>query len=217
MTTYGSASSEANETNSYFAELDRIVKPGYSPSGLDILQLRPTANAVTELRTQVGQLSIHIQDAGHQAFGRRRWMKSFKNVTTIIFVVNLDEYDQLSPEDGSTNQMLEYFLLFDDVVNASYFAKTSVIMLFNQPANLKQKLEHSALEDHFPDFIGGPDVLRAAKYILWRFNLLNLAHLAIYPFLVDIYRNEAAHFMGQVLPALQETVLNNAMFGAKGT
>lgn len=58
-------------------------------------------------------------------------MKFFKNVIIIIFVVNLDEYDQLLLEDGLINQMLEYFFFFDDVVNVSYFVKILVIMFFN--------------------------------------------------------------------------------------
>lgn len=50
MIIYGSVFSEVNEINSYFVELDRIVKLGYLLSGFDIFQLRFIVNVVIELR-----------------------------------------------------------------------------------------------------------------------------------------------------------------------
>lgn len=37
------------------------------------------------------------------------------------------------------------------------------------------------LADYFPEYTGGNDVNKAAKYILWRFTRVNRAKLQIYP------------------------------------
>ncbi len=37
------------------------------------------------------------------------------------------------------------------------------------------------LEACFPEYRGGADVKKAAKYILWRFMQTNRAHLNVYP------------------------------------
>lgn len=41
------------------------------------------------------------------------------------------------------------------------------------------------LERYFPEYQGGPDVNKAAKYILWRFTQLNRQRLSIYPHLTQ--------------------------------
>jgi len=37
------------------------------------------------------------------------------------------------------------------------------------------------LENHFPEYTGGADVNKGAKYILWRFMQANRARLNVYP------------------------------------
>ena len=60
---------------------------------------------------------------------------------------------------------------------------------WNHPAftvtRYQEKLGKSALSAYFPDYQGGSDVNRAAKYLLWRFNQVNRAHLNLYPHLTQ--------------------------------
>ena len=37
------------------------------------------------------------------------------------------------------------------------------------------------LEKYFPEYTAGPDINKAAKYILWRFMQANRARLSVYP------------------------------------
>jgi hypothetical protein len=37
------------------------------------------------------------------------------------------------------------------------------------------------LSDHFSEYAGGPDVQKAAKFILWKFTQENKGKLSIYP------------------------------------
>ncbi len=59
--------------------------------------------------------------------------------------------------------------------------RTSIILFLNKVDLFKGKLERSPLGSYFPDYSGGNDVNRAAKYLLWRFNQVNRAHLNLYP------------------------------------
>lgn len=77
--------------------------------------------------------------------------------------------------------MMESLLLFDSVVNSRWFVRTSIILFLNKVDIFKQKLGRSPLGNYFPDYSGGNDVNKAAKYLLWRFNQVNRAHLNLYP------------------------------------
>lgn len=77
--------------------------------------------------------------------------------------------------------MMESLVLFDSVVNSRWFKRTSIVLFLNKVDLFRQKLPRSPLSNYFPDYSGGNDVNRAAKYLLWRFNQVNRAHLNLYP------------------------------------
>ena len=120
-------------------------------------------------------------DVGGQRSERKKWIHCFENVTSIIFCVALSEYDQVLLEESSQNRMMESLVLFDSVVNSRWFMRTSIILFLNKVDLFKGKLKKSPLQNYFQDYSGGDDVNRAAKYLLWRFNQVNRAHLNLYP------------------------------------
>lgn len=138
-------------------------------------------------------------DVGGQRSERKKWIHCFENVTSIIFCVALSEYDQVLLEESNQvrdpprlsmahftdsvlkNRMMESLVLFDSVVNSRWFMRTSIILFLNKVDLFKDKLSRSPLGNYFPDYTGGNDVNRAAKYLLWRFNQVNRAHLNLYP------------------------------------
>ena len=148
-------------------------------------------------------------DVGGQRSERKKWIHCFENVTSIIFCVALSEYDQVLLEESNQvrehqpdlcfdskhqrlhlpplihelkqNRMMESLVLFDSVVNSRWFMRTSIILFLNKVDLFKIKLGRSPLGSYFPDYSGGNDVNRAAKYLLWRFNQVNRAHLNLYP------------------------------------
>lgn len=120
-------------------------------------------------------------DVGGQRSERKKWIHCFENVTSIIFCVALSEYDQVLLEESNQNRMMESLVLFDSVVNSRWFMRTSIVLFLNKVDLFRQKLGRSPLNKYFPDYSGGNDVNRAAKYLLWRFNQVNRAHLNLYP------------------------------------
>ncbi|KAL2022580.1 hypothetical protein VTK56DRAFT_4924 [Thermocarpiscus australiensis] len=192
----------------FFQEAMRIVAPSYLPNEMDVLRARTKTTGIYETRFKMGQLSIHMFDVGGQRSERKKWIHCFENVTSIIFCVALSEYDQVLLEESSQNRMMESLLLFDSVVNSRWFVRTSIILFLNKVDIFKQKLGRSPLGNYFPDYSGGNDVNKAAKYLLWRFNQVNRAHLNLYPHLTQATDTSNIRL---VFAAVKETILNNAL------
>lgn len=126
-------------------------------------------------------LSNSMFDVGGQRSERKKWIHCFEGVTSIIFCVALSEYDQVLLEEDKQNRMLESLIVFESVINSRWFLRTSIVLFLNKIDLFRAKLPKVPLSQFFPDFSGGDDPGKAAKYILWRFNQMNRAKLNIYP------------------------------------
>ena len=102
--------------------------------------------------------------------------------------------------------MAESLVLFDSVINSRWFLRTSIILFLNKIDVFKNKLpkvctcpgghindasdtfcvRQVPLERYFPEYTGGADINKAAKYILWRFMQANRARLSVYPQYVTV-------------------------------
>lgn len=129
----------------------------------------------------IKETSIHMFDVGGQRSERKKWIHCFEAVKSIIFCVSLSEYDQVLLEESRQNRMMESLVLFESVVNSRWFLRTTIILFLNKIDVFRQKIKRVPLEKFFPDYGGGTDLNKAAKYILWRFNQTNRAKLNIYP------------------------------------
>jgi guanine nucleotide-binding protein G(i) subunit alpha len=117
--------------------------------------------------------------------------------------------------------MMESLVLFDSVVNSRWFMRTSIILFLNKVDLFKMKLARSPLGNYFPDYSGGNDVNRAAKYLLWRFNQVNRAHLNSKHFsankfihiltLRSLTQATDTSNIRLVFAAVKETILQNAL------
>ena len=132
-------------------------------------------------------------DVGGQRSERKKWIHCFENVTTILFLVAISEYDQLLFEDETVNRMQEALTLFDSICNSRWFVKTSIILFLNKIDRFREKLPISPMKNYFPDYegtrqttsefpqdqyneivrTGGSEYGNACDYILNRFVSLN--------------------------------------------
>ncbi|KAG8901681.1 Guanine nucleotide-binding protein alpha-2 subunit [Tulasnella sp. 403] len=165
----------------FFSQVQRIGQRDYIPNESDVLRARAKTTGISETRFNMGQLSIHMFDVGGQRSERKKWIHCFEAVTSIIFCVALSEYDQVLLEEKEQNRMAESLVLFESVINSRWFLRTSIILFLNKIDVFKAKLPKVPLERYFPEYTGGPDINKAAKYILWRFTQTNRARLSVYP------------------------------------
>ncbi len=105
--------------------------------------------------------------------------------------------------------MMESLVLFDSVVNSRWFMRTSVILFLNKVDLFEAKLGRSPLNRYFPDFTGGNDTQKAAKYLLWRFSQFNnRPNLNLYPHLTQATSTSNIRV---VFVAVKDTILHNAL------
>ncbi|WVQ77868.1 guanine nucleotide-binding protein subunit alpha [Cryptococcus sp. DSM 104548] len=192
----------------FFANIRKIAAPDYVPDEADVLRARTKTTGISETRFNMGQLSIHMFDVGGQRSERKKWIHCFEAVTSIIFCVALSEYDQVLLEESGQNRMQESLVLFESVINSRWFLRTSVILFLNKIDLFKQKLPKVPLVNYFPEYTGGADINKAAKYILWRFTQTNRARLSVYPHLTQATDTSNIRL---VFAAVKETILQNAL------
>jgi len=157
----------------YFDAIDRISAPDYFPSDQDVLRSRVKTTGITETTFIIGELTYRMFDVGGQRSERKKWIHCFENVTSILFLVAISEYDQLLFEDETVNRMQEALTLFDSICNSRWFVKTSIILFLNKIDRFKEKLPVSPMKTYFPDYEGGANYEAACDYILNRFVSLN--------------------------------------------
>jgi guanine nucleotide-binding protein subunit alpha len=115
-------------------------------------------------------------DVGGQRSERKKWIHCFENVTAILFLVAISEYDQMLLEDEQVNRMNESLQLFDSIANSRWFLQTSIILFLNKIDLFRDKLlsGSSPLTYYFPDYAGKEDDYDAAcEFFLQKFTDLN--------------------------------------------
>lgn len=149
----------------YFDMLEKLGSKEWIPSDEDILRSRVKTTGINEVVFQIGELTYKVFDVGGQRSERKKWIHCFENVTALVFLVALSEYDQVLYEDESVNRMQEALTLFDSICNSRWFVKTSIILFLNKIDLFRMKLLNSvtpenpggSLPDFFPDFIPPAD------------------------------------------------------------
>ncbi|KAF8952314.1 guanine nucleotide binding protein, alpha subunit [Flammula alnicola] len=157
----------------------------------------------------MGQLSIHMFDVGGQRSERKKWIHCFESVTSIIFCTALSEYDQVLLEEKSQVQpdaRVPHPVRIRH--HSRWFLRTSIILFLNKIDVFKSKLPKVPLERYFPEYTGGTDINKAAKYILWKFMQANRARLSVYPHLTQATDTSNVRL---VFAAVKETILQNAL------
>lgn len=158
----------------YLDAIDRIAEPTYLPTLQDILRVRVPTTGIIEYPFDLDNIIFRMVDVGGQRSERRKWIHCFENVTSIMFLVALSEYDQVLVESDNENRMEESKALFRTIITYPWFQNSSVILFLNKKDLLEEKIMHSHLVDYFPEFDGPQrDAQAAREFILKMFVDLN--------------------------------------------
>ncbi|XP_065567169.1 G protein alpha q subunit-like [Artemia franciscana] len=151
----------------YLSDLDRISSPDFLPTEQDILRARVPTTGIIEYPFDLDSIIFRMVDVGGQRSERRKWIHCFENVTSIIFLVALSEYDQILYESDNENRMEESKALFRTIITYPWFQNSSIILFLNKKDLLEEKIMTSHLVDYFPDFEGPKqDHVAAREYVL---------------------------------------------------
>jgi len=168
---YGKRSEyQLNDSTKYFMEnIDRVMIPEYIPTTEDILRSRVRTDGAIEEKFVIDDYTFRMIDVGGQRAERRKWLPCFSDVTSVLFIVGISEYDQKLREDATQNRITESIILFDQVCNSSYFKTTNFILFFNKVDLFEEKLATVDLSVLFPSYQGGADIERAKMFVVNRF------------------------------------------------
>ncbi|XP_055374049.1 guanine nucleotide-binding protein G(q) subunit alpha isoform X4 [Condylostylus longicornis] len=158
----------------YLMEIDRVAGSNYLPTEQDILRVRIPTTGIIEYPFDLEEIRFRMVDVGGQRSERRKWIHCFENVTSIIFLVALSEYDQILFESENENRMEESKALFKTIITYPWFQNSSIILFLNKKDLLEEKIMYSHLVDYFPEFDGPQrDAIAAREFILRMFVDLN--------------------------------------------
>jgi len=137
---------QLNDSTVYFWErASEILKPGYLPTEQDVLRARVRTTGIVQQNFDIAGKKYTMFDVGGQRNERRKWIHCFDNVTAVIFVTAISEYDQVLYEDENTNRMDEALTLFEQICNHSSFKSTSMILFLNKRDLFMEKLKRVPL------------------------------------------------------------------------
>ncbi|XP_040915030.1 guanine nucleotide-binding protein subunit alpha-11-like [Toxotes jaculatrix] len=151
----------------YLSDLDRITASFYIPTLQDILRVRVPTTGIIEYPFDLSKVIFRMVDVGGQRSERKKWIHCFENVTSIIFLAALSEYDQVLYESENDNRLKESIALFKTILSYPWFQESSTILFLNKTDLLNEKILHSPLATYFPAYSGPPgDAESAKKFIL---------------------------------------------------
>ncbi|GBG33544.1 Guanine nucleotide-binding protein subunit alpha [Hondaea fermentalgiana] len=126
----------------YMEEIDRIGADDYMPSNQDLLRSRVRTSGIVEAEFRIGDVVIAMFDVGGQRNERKKWIHCFDNVTAVIFVAAISEYDQVLFEDQSTNRQDEAIALFQEMCQSKWFRDKSMLLFLNKRDLFREKLQY---------------------------------------------------------------------------
>jgi hypothetical protein len=172
---------QLNDSTKYFMDnIDRVILSDYVPTTEDILRSRLRTDGAIEEQFVIDDYTFRMIDVGGQRAERRKWLPCFSDVTSVLFIVGISEYDQKLREDSSQNRIIESITLFDQVCNSAYFKTTNFILFFNKVDIFEEKLGTSDLSVLFPSYQGGADFEKAKMFVVNRFLEKNQSPHEIY-------------------------------------
>jgi guanine nucleotide-binding protein G(o) subunit alpha len=163
----------------YFIEkIQEISTSSFLPTNDDIIRARQQTQGIVEVMITVRTKNNHsanfkIIDVGGQRSQRKKWIQAFENVTAVIFVAALSDYDLTLAESVNTNRMHESLNLFGSTINMKLFKERNIILFLNKMDLFQQKLNNSALEECFPEYSDGADYEKALDFINLQFRSKN--------------------------------------------
>lgn len=102
------------------------------PNNDDVLKTRIQTSGLIETRYELENVFFHIVDVGGQRNERRKWIHSFENVTSVLFVAALNHYNRVLFEDECKNAMQESLELFREIMVSKWFRRMETILFLNK-------------------------------------------------------------------------------------
>lgn len=159
----------------FLSKAEKLVGEDYLPSDDDVLRARSMTTGIVTFPFEVknkngkGSFEFELIDVGGQRTERRKWIHCFEDVTAVLFIISLSDYNQTLYEDENTNRMQESEKVFGQMLNNFFFKNTSFIVFFNKVDLFREKLKTAPITIAYKDYLGKQDYDEALKFIRNKF------------------------------------------------
>jgi GTPase SAR1 family protein len=136
----------------YFDNVERFAHENFQPTSDDMFRAKLKTTGISEVVFEVSKIEFTLVDVGGQRSERRKWLHCFDDVTSVIFLAALDEYDMTLEEDLSTNRFEESSRLFSEVTASNFFQPHSWILFLNKFDLFETKIKKLPLTNFFADY-----------------------------------------------------------------
>jgi len=135
-----------------------------------------------------------------------------QDVTAVIFVAAISEYDQVLYEDETTNRIYEALDLFDEICNSRWFRETSVILFLNKRDLFLEKIKLVPLTVCFPEFSGTPnDEEEGIAYLQLQFEAKNRTNRADNKIYTHVTCATDSRNVQHVFNAVKDTIIRQSL------
>lgn len=148
---------------SFLDNIDRISAQNFTPTDDDVLRVRIPTTGIVQEDFQFAHVGLRIVDVGGQKSERRKWIHCFDNVTSIIFLASVIEYDQFVEDQPGQILMEESLALFQVILGSDYFVNASIILFLNKSDLLAERLVGKPLRLTYPEYTSDEDDIESAK------------------------------------------------------
>jgi GTPase SAR1 family protein len=193
----------------FMQKVDKIAESTYNVTQDDYVRLRIRTTGIVENEFKIEGNLYKIFDVGGQRNERKKWIHCFENVSVVIFVVAMSEYDQKLAEDEKTNRMEEALVLFEEICNSVWFKKTSMLLFLNKRDLFETKLQKVPLNQYFESYTGPNTYDHAQKWLQEQF--VSKSHdksQAIYSYCTTAVDSNNVRV---VLNSVRDTILRGAL------
>jgi len=156
----------------FLSQADRLSAASYVPTDEDVLRARTITTGIVTVPFKVkdsGGFNFELIDVGGQRTERRKWIHVFQDVTAVMFIISLSDYNQTLYEDETTNRMQESEKLFGQMLDNVYFRETPFIVFFNKVDLFEEKLKTHSLTIAYREYTGTQEPKEAFEFIKTKF------------------------------------------------
>jgi len=116
----------------FFQRVELIFVHEWEPTTEDVLQARAMTTGTESTLFAINGKLFDVIDVGGQRNERRKWIHTFDDVDTVLFVAALDHYRLSLVEEEKKNAMHESLELFNSTVNGKWFKRSTFVLFLNR-------------------------------------------------------------------------------------
>lgn len=193
----------------FLDKVEVVAQEGFVPSEDDIRRCRVRTTGIVETKFETDGHSFLLVDVGGQRAERRKWIHCFENVTTLIFVGVLAEYDLTCFEDNKTNRMVETLQLWEQMCETHWFRDSNFVLFLNKRDLFDAKIDKVPLSccPVFKDYRGPNDFSSGCELIQSAFEKIYRLHNPSKPLYVHMTCATHTGNVAAVFESVKEVVL----------